>query len=256
MWRNKRALLALGVLSLLLPTPSWAAIAFVSVTDATPVNSTNTITKSVVVPSGTDRIMVVCIQTKDVSADTPSSGVTFNTSEAMTHIHRDIRAATFLSADLWYLVNPTVTTANVVVTFPNGNNTHEMAFSAVLLTGVDQTTPIDAQNGSNGSSSTLSTIVTTVAANAWIVDCAHGLDCAGLTVGAGQTQRTNRILSSTATHTGAGVSTVDGKASPGAETMDWTQVGASWAISSASFMPSGGGAGTCKQTMLMMGVGC
>jgi hypothetical protein len=222
---------------LALPVVSEAAIAFVSVTNAAAAVSVDSVTTTVTVPSGTDRVMLACAATEG-NTGVPVTGVTFNTTETFTKIRHDQRNAgggVEIITNLWYLVNPTVTTADAVTTFSTAQNDRAIGISYAIFNGVSQSSPIDAQAGGTGSSGTLSAVLTTVAANAWIADCAAGDN--DLTVGAGQTMRVDRAI---LVQLFVGVSTVDGKATPGSETMDWTQTTEDWATSAVSFAPSGG----------------
>ena len=230
MMRGLRGLLTICLLAL--PTLSHAAIAFVSVTDAPNTNSVSSVTQSVVVPVMTKGIMLVC---STVRGNTPVNATagTFNGAEALTFLQRDTGQ---VQTELWYLVNPTATTANVVMTYASTGNNFAMAFSVLLLSGVNQSTPIDVHSGSHGNGPTLSTILTTVANSTWAADCSMGTSNAGITVGAGQTARANRIIGSSVD--GVGMSTINGQAIAGAETLSWTQAaGQDWAISAVSLVP-------------------
>lgn len=214
------------------------AIAYVSTTNCTVNQNQTSISQSVTVSAGTDRLLVCCVHDRDSNASRAVNSVVFNTSEAFTKIRHDARGSgPFWRTEIWYLVNPSVTTANVLVTWAAGCDGGQ-AFSVIYLTGVDGSNPVDAHNGANGSGTTLSVNITTVAADAWIVDSAIGQDDAGLTVGSGQTARVDRNIGVGVTEEGVGVSTVNGKASPGSETMDWTQTSANWCITAASFKPT------------------
>lgn len=236
-------LLALGLV-LGLTSISEAAITFVSQTDATDTKNVLTVTKSVTVSAGTDRFLAVCSQVRR-NTDTAYaiSGVTFNGSESFTRVRTpDVQntPGQILQAELWYLVAPTVTTADLVVTYA-GLNEQAIGVSASQFNGVNQSSPIDSHAGSNGTSTTPSVTITTVADNAAILDCVIGKSDSGLTVGAGQTVRTDRIIGVGGVNDGAGVSTVVTKTPAGSEPMNWTQPDAfGWVMSALSLTPSGG----------------
>ena len=235
------ALPVIVVAILLSPVWSWAAAAFVSQTEGAVVTLTSSATFSVTVPSGTDRAMVLCVAGRKEAAGVPViSSAVFNGSENLTLVRADTNSVSSTShtqTQLWRLAAPTVTTANLVVTFNSSMDV--IAPTVTLLTGVSQASVVDSHAGSTGSSTTASAIITTVADNAAIVDCAHGRADLGLTVGAGQTSRTDRIMP--AYSDGQGVSTVIPKTPAGTETMDWTQSEAvPWATSVVSLTPSGG----------------
>ena len=82
-------------------------------------------------PAGADRILLVYIAYKD-STDAEST-VVFNTTESLTRLSQGSYGATQFGS-LWYLLNPTATTANVVVTLTTAERA---AIGAVSYTGVE-----------------------------------------------------------------------------------------------------------------------
>lgn len=121
-----------------------------------------------------------------------------------------------MRAELWYVKLPAPGT--YTVSFTVSGNTDARKFFAASFSGVDQTTPIDASNSAATASGAPSVSVTTVTANAWLVDCVSKFGTTALTASAGQTVILNSSTSST---TGAG--TRKGPvASPGATTMSYT----------------------------------
>lgn len=233
------------LLTLLWATPSWAAITFDASSDS-PDNETSASTSwSHTVGAGSDRFLVVNTQARGPSseiANLPVSTLTYG-GVALTRLkfHEYNDGSTVFRVEQWGLVAPTVGTATVAVTFTGVPSEYGVGSSQSFF-GVNQSITADADASASSTGTTLSTTITTVAANAWIVDTAVGRDDGGLTVGAGQTMRTDRVVGvSEATNDGVGVSTVNGKATPGAEVMDWTQPSAvNWAQSAIALAPSGG----------------
>ena len=82
-------------------------------------------------PAGTDRILLVYIAYKD-SSDMDST-VVFNTTESLTRLNSALFESVMFGS-LWYLLNPTATTANVVVTLTGST---KAAIGAVSYTGVE-----------------------------------------------------------------------------------------------------------------------
>lgn len=235
---------------------AWAAIAFVSNTEASNTLSSTTVSVSVTVSSGSNRMLVIAAYARRTSGVLPAAmtGCTFNTSENFTFVRTDTRNNTMAArTELWYLANPTQTTANVVCTYANNGSDRVQAFNVLYLTGVEPGSAVDAHNGANGTGTAPSVSITTVTADAWIVDAGIGdADDLSWTVGSGQTQRSNRNLGSGPNHTAS--STVDGKASPGAETMDWSQPGGGdWVLSAVALKPAGASASVSRG--MLMGVG-
>lgn len=74
--------------------------------------SRNSITQAVTVNSGSNSILVV--RTAHEDAGGPVTGITFN-GDALTKLD-SVNATTWSRTEIWYLLNPDVTTANVVAT--------------------------------------------------------------------------------------------------------------------------------------------
>jgi hypothetical protein len=219
-------------------TSAWAAIAFDAVSNSPDNETSNTTTWS---HTAAGDFMLVCAQARSVvEAEVAVSSITYN-GVSLTKI-RDDRyyngSGTYFQTEQWYLPLPASGAHSVVITWA-GTPVDFGVGTATTFSGVDLAAPVDAQNGGSGNGTTLSAIVTTVTANAWLADCAIGSNNAGLTVGGGQTMRTDRVVGVTeATNDGVGISTVNGKASPGAETMDWTQASSSdWVMSAVALKP-------------------
>jgi len=119
------------------------------------------------VPSGfSNTILIVGTNAQDSNhANFPITGVTFN-SVALTKVRSD-EAAGNNRTELWYLVNPNVTTADIVVTATG--TLGELQGFALTFCNVDQASPIDANNGGSGTSGSPSVTLTTVANGAWSV---------------------------------------------------------------------------------------
>lgn len=249
---------------LLLACPTWAAIAFVSTTNSVAnTRSAATITTSVTVSGCTDCLMVIANQYGSSSTtDDDVTGVTFNTSENATlACHQQITSgANILHADIWYLVNPTATTADVVVTWAGTGNSRAQGYSVLLLSGVDQASPVDVACASTTQtlSASISVNHTTLTNNSWIVDSLHS-SATTPTVGANQTSRVARSLSNDLNNEAAGVSTIH-LATAGLEAMDWTlSLAGIDTIASTSFKEaataSAVGATGCGAAMILLGKG-
>ncbi len=212
------------------------AIAIGTVTDSViATTQVATQTTPITVASGANRILAYCLVTgSNHNGSTGADSVVFNGSENFTNPTGIQYIPTFgYIIQWWYLVNPTVTTANAVVTYTNGASASiYQSGTFIQLTGVDQASPLDASNTNSGSGTTASVSITTVAANAWILDCVIVEEA--LTIGAGQTSRSNRAMA----YGYAAVSSVDGKVTPGVETMDWTLASEDWVTAAISFKPA------------------
>ena len=190
------------------------------------------------VGSGANRWLGVCLVSRSSTAPpTVASSVTVggSTITSLPAVTITGGGATF-SAQYFYQTNPNIGANTIVATWASAPTDFSVA-RAISLFGVDQTSPIDAQSGSSGASTTPSTTITTVANLAAVLDCALGRTNAGLTVGAGQTMRSDTIVGGN--QDGVGVSTVLGKTPAGAEVMDWTQGTAEeWVVKAVSLLPA------------------
>jgi hypothetical protein len=182
--------------------------------------------------SGDHRILIVSVSMLSV-AGSSVTGITYN-SIALTKIRSDASVSGAVRTELWRLIAPATGANTVEVTLSAGLDSISAANS---FTGVDQINPIDAQNGAsatNVGAADATVSVTTVADGCVVVDSV-GTDDTAITVGAGQTQRSN--VTGTL---GSGASSSEGPKSPaGAVTMSWTDVGAAatWTISVVSLAP-------------------
>jgi len=201
-------------------------------------NTTNSIAWAHTVGTGTNRELLVCAQARDsVAGDTAVTGVSSSLSGALTKIRDDLHsdAGTHFRTELWHKSAPVSGADTLTITWAAALSNYGVG-SAISLNNVDQSAPIDAQAGNQGIGTAISSVISTVANNALVADCVVA-QANPLTVGAGQTARSNRDTTGTVDSTG--LSTVDQKAVAGPETMDWTQSASqSWAQSVVSFKPA------------------
>jgi hypothetical protein len=241
------------LLVLLTACPSWAVITYDHGTASTDTASVTSVTTSFTVASCTNCILLACVATSG-TVGTDSTSMTFNTSENFTSA-RAGQLGTWSGTiesytHFWYLVNPTITTADVVTNWGGGTGSTDRGAKVftMLFQGVDQVSPIDSSNSQASSSSSTSTSTTTVAVNAWIADCVIGDTT--MTVGGG-TARLNNDANQTDF---IGVSTVADKATPGAQAMDWNITADDWVSTVVSLKPFVA-AGSCTGGMMLLGVG-
>lgn len=142
---------------------------------------------NVVIPAGTTSLWVTISHSQGADAIVPATGkVVFNTTETMT---RAAASFTNVGAYIYYLANPTATTANVVITF-TGATDRGIVATAIVVSGSLTTGVLGAtQTAQNGSATAISaTINPTQADNSVILDCVTTLDQFALTQDVGQTQ--------------------------------------------------------------------
>ncbi len=200
-------------------------------------NST-TVTWSHTVSAGLNRILIVGTHVKDdTDVDRPITGITYG-GVALTKIREDNDNAKDITVGLWYLVNPSVGTANIVATATG--TCQVLTGSAVSLAGVDQDNPVDSQNGTSGNNTLMTIAVTTLNNNNWVIDAGISKEGNDLTIGANQTLLSQFTINSTGGGaTDRAVMSYEGDNSPGSITMSWTWSGAEdWAVSAAAFKPA------------------
>ena len=98
--------------------------------------------------SGANRLLIVGVTIRTDVGQTVTS-ITYS-GAALTFVRADTFAGSVRS-ELWYRIAPATGSNNVVVTL---SASAKAATGAISLTGVDQTAPLDAQNGATGTSVT------------------------------------------------------------------------------------------------------
>ena len=216
-----------------------------SASDTTTVSS---LSWSHVVTSATNGLISVATAAKDsIDAERLVSGVTYN-ADALTKVREDDELTQNITSGLWYRVTPDVGTLTVAITY--AGTVSGVMGGAVSLTGVDQTTPVDASNTATASGGDQTPAVTTVAANSWTMDSSVGLEQLNLAYTNGGAQTTLYIYEISLS--GAANSGYFGpQVSPGTVTYTWTCTGIGcaandWISSIVSYAPvaEAGGAAT------------
>ena len=109
--------------------------------------TTPTLSDYVIASSGANTMLVVLFHKSNLAPAVAS--VTWNTTESLTQIGLK-KASSDHEVQAWYLLNPTATTANIVVTMDSGAG-YGTYIVACLLTGVSSSTPTGDGNSANGS---------------------------------------------------------------------------------------------------------
>lgn len=147
--------------------------------------------QSLAVGSGSDRVLLVFVgyydRTQSVTAIT-YGGV------ALTLRRRYENGSAAATQEVWRLIAPASGTADIAVTM-SGSSTNGIHIYGMAFTGVDQTTPIEADNPDattvvTGSHTEHDTTITTVSTDAWL---ASGFlaGSADRTADSGQTERSD-----------------------------------------------------------------
>jgi hypothetical protein len=143
-------------------------------------------TKSCTVVSATNSILIVAVEGYNASTTVTFTATTFNgvsmTAGPMADVNTE--GSEHVGVRLFYLVNPDVTTANIVAT-TNANSCH---IAYAQYSGVDQTTPIGNTGTSSDTSSPFQVSVTPTASGNLIVAAAGGITGGAFTPQAGTTE--------------------------------------------------------------------
>jgi len=237
-----------------LAIPSWALIAVSAAkVDSTTTSSVTSHTTAVTVDA-TTKVLLVCVSNSGTTAGGPS-GVTYDGSAMTASQSTAWTTADEGTASFWYTVNPAVTTANVVVSWSASTKTNLGTGNTIMqYSGVDTAALIDAQGGSSfntGGATTITHTTTTVADNAWLVDCVNKRVNSAITmvVQDGRTGVTNRSLSNS-----VAASSYRSAGAPNNYTMDWTLSANRGAISVVSLKPSVESS-ACNGSLMLMGAG-
>lgn len=248
---SKRVLLTLAFL-LAFTSSVFAAPTVVNTNSAGQNNANATISVSMTI-SGTNRLLV-CGTSVQFTNRTVVSAV-FNTNESLTQLtskdFEDGGSSTQSRAELWYLVAPTVTTANVDFTFSTAT---AMSVGCIALSGVDQATSFGTP-ATAGARTNTSTVDAASATGELVIDVSSiRVGTTGITEGAGQTNRVEQLSGSGVGNVTLGMSTEAGATTT---TMSWTMDDAAaktWAAIAVGIKPAAS-AGTTKSTLLLLGIG-
>jgi len=116
-----------------------------------------------------ENIIIVCVQAQDSNSnEITTSSVTFN-GDALTSVGNSPLGSGYIRTDIWYLVNPdVVTNGNIVVT--KAGKCTDIMCSAISLSGVDTSDPIDKPAPAAATSTNPTVTVLCRYNNSWIVD--------------------------------------------------------------------------------------
>lgn len=200
--------------------------------------SVSSVTLSHVVGSGSNRILVVTVKSRDNSSatDLPITGITYN-GVALTKIRSDMTGdPNRVRTEIWYLVDPASGTHDVVVSFTG--TVDRTVVSAYSMQGAKTTGVPDANAGSASAGTSVTTNITTVADGAIIIDALYTKDLVSPEPEGTQIRREAVNVNSNDDRTAGSTKK---KATAGATSMSWTWTNSDdYAHSVASFAPSTG----------------
>lgn len=217
------------------PSVGQAAITVQSGASHAQASAASSVNWSHTVPSGSNRVLEVCVVQRATTANIATNTVTFGSAQfsKLRSDERNNGAGVFFRTELWFLLNPTVSTNTITVTAAAAST--YLTGNATNYAGVRQSPPFDGNAGATGNDDYISTSLATTADGAVITDCVAGQSDPTLTADAGQTEQIK--YATTGTIDMVGVSTIT--VSPaGARTMGWTQASdGNFSISAAALVP-------------------
>lgn len=233
MARRSLAGLLLGVLGW--PLSGQAAVTVQSGASHAESAATNSVSWSHTVPSGANQVLAVCVVQRAATANVQANTVTFGAANfaKLRADERNSGVGAFFRTEIWFLVNPTVSTNTITIT-ASGTSTY-LTGNAVTYAGVRQSPPFDSNTGATGNDVHVAAVITTTVADTMLMDCASGQADPTLTADGGQTERIKYVTTASADM--VGVSTFS-QATAGTRTMGWTQASTGqFAISVAALVP-------------------
>lgn len=149
---------------LLIAPKAHAAIALDATSTASSTTNITSLSWPHTVGSGSNRILLVAFGSILFSSEPEASSVTYG-GVSLTNIFSSSTAGGYVS--WWYLINPTTGTATTTITFKGSSLGQAATAIGVSLTGVNQSTPIDATSSNTAACCTVSTIIPVHNANEW-----------------------------------------------------------------------------------------
>ena len=233
------------IVVLLCAAPSWAAISHDATSTSAQTNVQNPSYTHTRGATCANPIAVIKLTYQDSTPGTISSVTYGGTGATQVGTTQDtIAAGNKEFVNIWRVVGVASGGATVQANFSEVMN--DVQISTSTYCGVDQTTPFGTAAGTSNVGSTTVTVDVTSAANELVVDAAVISGTRTITVGAGQTERTN--VQSNHRHVASD--------EPGAATttMSWTISSLqSWAQVAAPLKPAA--SATSSGTLMLLGVG-
>jgi hypothetical protein len=205
------------------------SIAFDAVGSGNNSGGSTTISWTHTTGSGTNRIMIVGVSIRNTTVSV--SSITYG-AQSLTFIRSDTHPSATIRSELWYLIAPASGSATVTVILSGASRA---TGGSCTYTGVDQTSPLDANAGGTGRSSSPSQSVTVNTANSWLLGhlAISGSTSTVTSGGAGQTMRWDQVTTGTpAANNNRGHGSDKGPVGTGSQTISWgLSAAADWAAS-------------------------
>jgi len=193
-------------------------------------NSAFTATNLLTVASGTDRFLVCAVSSEDgTDADMYVTSVVIDPAGVNKSLTKSVEVSSggggFSNyAAIWYLKEvdlPANGTYDIVTTFPA--TVTEYGITANIYEGVDSTSPEATGSNAVTSSTTVSASITSITANAWLVDCCSSGE--GIITISPDSPQVSRNVTDVDSHQHGNSDIV--KTSAGATSTDWTATSSS-----------------------------
>ena len=187
---------------------------------------------NVVVPAGSSEMLLVGVTFNPGST---VSGITYG-GKTLTLV-KGAGDGTYDRAEVWQLLNPTVGTTNLVITF--ASSATDISVGALVFNGVNQTTPFSAMSTNGGNSTTPSVTIASATGDEVFNLIASRSATSGTTTGSGQVRYWS-LPSTGGGYTSLGAASIAPGA--GSVTNSWTTPsGTYWSSIAVSIQPAAGG---------------
>ena len=208
-------------------------------------NNDNSIAFPITV-AGSNQLLVVSVALMGDSADSIKvSSVTYAGTVALANIGAIKHPSpNNVRVEMWQAVGPLTTGSNTIQITLAGGKTAVVA-GAILLTGVDQTAPIEASDFTQcgTASSTTNVSLSSLTGSAWVIDVLGALKSTPVPVaGSGQTEVWNAFTGGAPSSRVRGATSTYGPLSSSPATMSWDFAGISrsWCLGAAAIKPASG----------------
>lgn len=152
-------------------------------------NDVTSFTISNVLTEGTNRGLAVCVYEASVNTGITISTVVFNGSESLSFVAEIIKDSQ-REVEFWYLVDPTATTGDVVITMSGSPGISSTFLAqAIVVSDVAQSQPTLSGSAECNSCTTETADVTTTATDTLLLTCSgHNIPTVTWSHGSGQTE--------------------------------------------------------------------
>lgn len=183
--------------------------------------------------SGADRLLIVTPGSNNAGGAGPApSYVTYN-GTTLTWL---LTQQSGVTLDMWYAIAPATGANNITVVYPTAPKF--MSGTAVSFTGVDQTTPVNANAQGGGTPTPINRTIAPTELNSMIVDGISGWKSSNLVPGTSQTEAVDNVYVDAETANSYWQVSLTGTV-----TVSWSHDGTTIGLGVLALTPAAGGGG-------------